>query len=143
MAYREQLVHELRGDLEGAALRAALGMLLERHDLLAAGVHHRGLAEPHWRVVEPGAVAVPYEVRDLTDCSTATAELQLWRFATADRRRGFDLERPPLWRCTHLQLPGRRHALVFTYHHMLLDGWSMPLLLRELSTCYAAACSGQ
>ncbi|MGE3175066.1 MAG: amino acid adenylation domain-containing protein [Planctomycetota bacterium] len=137
LAYRELLVHEFEGELDDEALAAALGGLLRRHELLRAQMAWRDLAQPLWVVWPDGAVALPLRRRE----ARGDPEF-LRRFAAADRRAGFELGAAPLWRCTHVRLASDRHALVFTYHHALLDGWSMPLLLAELVRGYAAARAG-
>ena len=54
-----------------------------------------------------------------------------------DRAERFDLTAPPLLRFTLVRLGGREHRLVFTNHHILMDGWSVPVLVQELLTLYA------
>ncbi len=139
-AYTEQLVHEFEGAFDHAALSTALQLLQRRHALLRAAMVWRDVPEPIWRVHR--TVALPLRERDATAMLPVAAAALLRRFAAADRRFGFDFATAPLWRCTHVRLPERRHALVFTYHHTLLDGWSMPLLLAELVRVYAAALVG-
>ncbi len=58
---------------------------------------------------------------------------------TADRRQGFDLTAPPLLRFTLVRLGERRQTLALTSHHILLDGWSGPLLVRDLLALYRGA----
>ena len=60
------------------------------------------------------------------------------RVAAEERGRRFDLAVPPLLRFVLIRLAPGRHHLVLTHHHILLDGWSMPLLARELFTIYTA-----
>ena len=56
---------------------------------------------------------------------------------TQDRAERFDLASPPLLRCTLIRLAADQHRLVLTSHHILMDGWSMPILVQELLTLYA------
>ncbi|GAA3188021.1 hypothetical protein GCM10020255_085630 [Rhodococcus baikonurensis] len=60
------------------------------------------------------------------------------RALAEDRARLFDMARAPLIRFTLIALTSEKFTLVLTNHHILLDGWSMPLLIRELATLYAA-----
>ncbi|MEC7583122.1 MAG: amino acid adenylation domain-containing protein [Planctomycetota bacterium] len=140
-AYMEQLVHVVEGSLRPEAVHTALTELQRRHVLLRAELVWQGLDQPHWRTGR--AVATPFAVRDIQGQSPTEAREFLDRFTQADRRAGVDLGRAPLWRCTQVRMPQGRHALVFTYHHVLMDGWSMPLLLAELNAAYQAACEGQ
>ncbi|MER7007730.1 amino acid adenylation domain-containing protein [Dactylosporangium sp. NPDC000555] len=126
----QQLV-QLAGPLDADRLRAAADRLLERHPNLAAAfrpvgdgsvvaVHTAGIRAP-WRYVElPG-----------------TAELD--GIAAADRARPFDLAEPPAMRFTLVRLAADRHVLVHTVHHILADGWSVPVMLDDLLAGYAGA----
>ncbi|WP_406383458.1 amino acid adenylation domain-containing protein [Streptomyces sp. NBC_01618] len=134
--YTVQLVFDLEGELDAAALRAAAEALLRRHPNLRAGFRHEGLS----RTVQvvPQTVELPWTETDLsaeTDPDRQSAELD--RLVAADRAERFDLTRPPLLRCALFRLGERRHSLVLTKHHILMDGWSMPVLVRELFELYA------
>ncbi|WP_167538389.1 amino acid adenylation domain-containing protein [Streptomyces albofaciens] len=125
--YLVQFVFELGGTLDPAALRDALHRLLLRHPQLAAGVRHG----PSGR---PALMAVP----DVTvEWQEVPAHQDLERHLEADRMRRFDLTSPPLVRAALLRRADDRHTFVLTTHHLLLDGWSMPILVRELFSLYA------
>ncbi|GDY48199.1 hypothetical protein SANT12839_090810 [Streptomyces antimycoticus] len=134
--YVVQDTMDLEGDLDPEALRAACRTLLRRHANLRAGFRYAGLRRPVQFI--PHEVPLPWEELDLAalteDERTAAAD----RVLEADRRRRFDLNKPPLMRFTLLRLGDRRHRFVLTNHHILLDGWSRPMLLRELLALYAA-----
>ncbi|WP_367126086.1 amino acid adenylation domain-containing protein [Streptomyces phytohabitans] len=125
--YLVQFVFDLHGALDPAALRDALHRLLRRHPQLSAGVRPGGSGRPV-QVVEPDAVPQWRE-------TAAPADLE--GFLEADRQRRFDLARPPLVRAALLRRSGERHTFVLTTHHLLLDGWSMPVVVRELFSLYA------
>src|SRR5262245_39838212 len=68
----------------------------------------------------------------------ASRRAALWSFSLAQyRSEGFDLARPPLIRFALIRLAADQHRLVLTHHHLLMDGWSLPVLVRELFTLYA------
>ncbi|GAA2265369.1 hypothetical protein GCM10010145_42900 [Streptomyces ruber] len=126
--YLVQFVLELGGTLDAVALRDALHRLLRRHPQLSAGVRQNPSGRPVQVVVPDAAV----EWRELP------AHEDLERFLEHDRRRRFDLATPPLVRAALLpHRDGGRHTFVLTTHHLLLDGWSMPILIRELFALYA------
>ncbi|MEV6447950.1 amino acid adenylation domain-containing protein [Amycolatopsis sp. NPDC051716] len=122
--YTVQLVVDLAGTVDARRLRAAGQALLDRHENLRAAFHADGPVQ-----VIPRTVALPWEEVD------ATGD-ELGDLVAAQRARGFDPAVPPLLRMLLVHLGGPRHRLVITSHHMLLDGWSIPVLLRELFAGY-------
>ncbi|MET9173280.1 amino acid adenylation domain-containing protein [Streptomyces misionensis] len=132
--YTVQTVLDLEGPLDAEALRGAGQALLERHPNLRAGFHHRGAGQPVQIV--PRAVRLPWEEIDLSGLPDGARQERLTALTEEARLRRFDLDRPPLVRFLLLRQGGQRHRLVVTQHHLLLDGWSMPLFLRELVTLY-------
>ncbi|WP_030799834.1 non-ribosomal peptide synthetase [Streptomyces sp. NRRL S-337] len=133
--YTLQVSADLVGPLDPAALERAMAALLHRHPQLAAGFRYRDAGDPV-AVLREG-VTVPLTRADCRALSGREREAQLSRLAAADRERHFDLARPPLMRWTLVRLDDQRHRLIWTLHHILVDGWSMPVLVRELLTCYA------
>ncbi|MFC5955327.1 amino acid adenylation domain-containing protein [Streptomyces pratens] len=132
--YTGQVVLTLDGALDADALRRACGALLERHDALRACFTDRGLDRPVQVVVD--AVEVPFAAVDLTAYAVEDRDAAWERLLADDRARRFDLERPPLVRFTLVRTGEERHRLVMTNHHILWDGWSSAVLLRELLTGY-------
>ncbi|WP_367127666.1 amino acid adenylation domain-containing protein [Saccharothrix sp. HUAS TT1] len=128
-AYTVQFTFDLVGALDADRLRDAAQALLDRHPNLRAAVVHDGLPAPV--VAVPGHVVLPWREVPVSTEDDATA------VAEADRAAGFDLAAPPLLRLTLLRFAADRHRLVLTNHHVLLDGWSMPLLATELFARYA------
>ena len=61
----------------------------------------------------------------------------------ADRERGFDFAHPPLMRLTLIRVEEDEHWLIWSHHHALLDGWSMPILVNGLLSCYGALSQGR
>ncbi|UZI32654.1 non-ribosomal peptide synthetase [Streptomyces sp. VB1] len=126
--YNVQLGIDLEGPLNAGTLREAAEALLSRHGNLRAGVRQpdRG---GHVQVVR-ARVELPWEEADAADDAEAD------RLAREDRSRRFDLEEAPLLRFTLVRLGEERYRFLFTTHHLLLDGWSMPLVMQELFTLY-------
>ncbi|NGO71810.1 condensation domain-containing protein, partial [Streptomyces boncukensis] len=126
--YAVQLVLDLAGPLSPDALRGAAAGLLERHPNLRSAFRYRRNGEPVQIV--PRAVELPWTERDAPDAQEAR------RITDADRVRPFDVARPPLLRFTLIRTGPAAHRLVLTAHQLLFDGWSMPLLVRELFALY-------
>ncbi|MGW2389357.1 amino acid adenylation domain-containing protein [Streptomyces lydicamycinicus] len=130
--YGVQMVLALDGPLRPDLLKASVAALLTRHPNLRAGFRQRANGQP-FQVIHR-EVPLPWEELDLT--AQDDAPRRLAEFLTADRARRFPLDRPPLMRFTLVRLGPDRHRLVVSNHHLLLDGWSTPILVRELFTLY-------
>ncbi len=145
--YVEQLVLNIEGTLNAAALRASWQTLLDRHPSLRAGFRQMPGVEQPLQVIARNAT-LPWREEDLTALDQDAALVQAERLGSEERAGGtsqaprawgrFDLARPPLLRVMLLHTGPRRHQMVVTLHHILLDGWSLPILMRELWTCYEA-----
>ena len=134
--YAVQLVLGLEGSLNGGKLRAAGEAVLRRHSNLRACFYHGDLSQPV-QVVVP-EVALPWCELDLSGFEEWERQEQLARFLSEDRARRFDLGAAPLLRFTLIRLAAGQHQLVMTNHHILMDGWSLPVLLGELFEFYAS-----
>ncbi|MFJ2705333.1 amino acid adenylation domain-containing protein [Streptomyces sp. NPDC087428] len=124
--YLVQELLELDGSVDPDRLRGALQLLLDRHPLLRASFRQLPGGEVVQRLA--GQVTLPWRQAD-------TAETTLDDLLRADRAERFDLARPPLLRAT-LVRDGHRHRLLLTLHHIVADGWSVSVLLRELTAAY-------
>ncbi|HEY8546782.1 MAG TPA: condensation domain-containing protein, partial [Acidimicrobiales bacterium] len=137
--YMVQLVLQLGGRVEQPRLERALAALLRRHPNLRAGFTTTAAGTTVQAVAR--GVAVPTRRVDLPAGSDEADEAaELLRVAEHDRTTRFDLTRPPLLRATVVR-PARAGAgdtLVLTAHHLVVDGWSMPLLMGELQALYLA-----
>ncbi|CAM5564418.1 Non-ribosomal peptide synthetase OS=Streptomyces fumanus OX=67302 GN=GCM10018772_70860 PE=4 SV=1 [Streptomyces fumanus] len=131
----QHAVH-LDGPLDPAVLRASWEALLRRHANLRAAFPRRRAGAPVQMIVR--APALPWREADLSDRPLPEAEAEADRLATEERARGFDLAVPPLLRLLLIRLDGSRYRLLVTMHHIVLDGWSLPVLFHELSQVYAA-----
>jgi hypothetical protein len=132
--YTVQLELTLSGRLDGGRLRAAAGALLDRHAVLRAGFAHEGLSRPV-QVIVP-RVEVAWRELDLSGLDGAERERQLAGFLAQDREQRFELRSAPLIRFGLVRLSGAEHRLVVSNHHLVLDGWSTPVLVEELLRLY-------
>nr|WP_225726860.1 non-ribosomal peptide synthetase [Nocardia sp. JCM 34519.1] len=134
--YRVQLVIHLAGRVDADRMRAAGQALLDRHAGLRAGFVTGATGEPVQLVV--AGVAVPWQELDLRTLSDAARAAALDRFLTDDLHRPFAFDRPPLLRLALVRTEPERAELVLTSHHLLIDGWCLSILLRELLSHYAS-----
>ncbi|MEV4770082.1 amino acid adenylation domain-containing protein [Micromonospora humida] len=132
--YTAQLTLELTGRLDPAALRRAARDLLTRHPHLGAAFRQR-LTGPPVQVIGDG-VEPPWQEVDLSALPAGQAQAEAARIADTQRRRRFDPARPPLLRFSLVRLGAERYRLDFTHHHILLDGWSLSLVVRDLIALY-------
>ncbi|HEX6040943.1 condensation domain-containing protein, partial [Longimicrobium sp.] len=136
-AYNVPYALRVRGGLDVAALRRGLDALVARHESLRTTVgEHEG--EPVQVIGPPRAVPLP--VADLR--AAPDAETLAHRLAAAEAARPFDLARGPLLRALLLRLDEHDHVLCVTLHHVVSDGWSMGVMVREVSALYAAFARG-
>ena len=105
-----------------------------RHPILRTGFAWQDQTQPLQIVVRD--LTVPMTRQDWRGVAVAERGEKLRAFLDADRRQGFRLSKPPLLRLALLHGEGE-HTLVWTHHHILMDGWFRPLLLRELFLLYA------
>ncbi|MFD8519481.1 amino acid adenylation domain-containing protein [Streptomyces capillispiralis] len=133
--YVMQLGMDIDGPLDVPALRSAARALLQRHGNLRAGFRDGG-ARPLQFV--PIQVDLPWRDVDLSEVPEPEREAALREVTERDRAARFDLHHPPLLRFTVVRTAPLRHRLLVTNHHILLDGWSAPVLVRELFELYAA-----
>ncbi len=138
--YVEHLSFTVAGGLDLAAFRGAWQDALDRHPILRSAFLWEGLAEP-LQVVR-GGVAVPWRELDWSGLGEEERRRRLAGLLAEDRRQGFDLSRAPLLRLTAIREGEDLHRFVWCHHHVLLDGWSIPLLLEDVLTLYQARLAG-
>ena len=133
--YTGRIWMDLEGALDVPALHRSANNLLARHETLRAGFTHDALGNPLQVVHEQ--LDVPWTEVDLSSLDELTQEAEVLRLLEAEQLTKFDPERPPLLRFVVIKLGPALHRLVLTNHHLVLDGWSIPVLLRELFAGYA------
>ena len=138
-AYNFLLAARLEGELDLAALRAAFRHLVGRHETLRTTFALRG-GEPR-QLIAP-ALDLPLPCHDLRDLPAPERERAAQARLRAELARPFDLAAGPLLRAEVLRLGEREHLAVVALHHIICDGWSLGVLLRELGEAYAAAAGG-
>lgn len=138
-AYHVFAYYRLDGALDVAALERAFARVVDRHDALRTSFDEQA-GEPRQTI----ATAVDFKLArvDLTPLPPALREAEAQRLNEVETARPFDLSRPPLLRATLLQLDRDRYHLLVVMHHIVSDAWSIGVLMRELSQCYAALSEG-
>ncbi|MEA2601554.1 MAG: hypothetical protein QOF89_2546 [Acidobacteriota bacterium] len=130
---------EIAGRLDTEALAASLREIVRRHEALRTTFAAR--PDGPVQVIHP-RMAVDLPVIDLRALPAAGRLAAAQRLATEEARRPFDLARGPLLRALLLRLEEERTLAVLTVHHIVSDGWSMGVLVREIAALYPALTAG-
>ena len=138
--YFEQLNCLLEGHVSVTAVNQAWQTLIDRHPILRTAIVTKGQTEPVQVVFRNISFEVAQE--DWRGLSVSAQNSRLEEFLAADKRQGFAINRPPLMRVTLIRLSETSWRLIWSHHHLLLDGWSMPSLMREFFVLHKAACDG-
>ncbi|MFF4732254.1 amino acid adenylation domain-containing protein [Streptomyces mirabilis] len=134
--YHIQMAFQLSGRVDPERMRRSGQALLDRHIGLRAAFADR--ADGDVVQVIPETVTLPWRYLDLSAAGEAERTETFERFLAQDRTDYFDTSAPPLFRLTLADLGPDRTELVLTFHHLLFDGWSTPLLMQDLLLLYAA-----
>ncbi|MFJ9426302.1 amino acid adenylation domain-containing protein [Streptomyces sp. NPDC101249] len=134
--YTGQLVARLEGPLDADRMRAAAEALVARHANLRAAFRTQRSGRPV-QVVRT-EVRTPWRTSDLSALPRPEREDAFERLLAADLGTPFDLARPPLLRFHLVAFGARDHRLLLSSHHLLWDGWSAPILVRELFQLYTS-----
>jgi non-ribosomal peptide synthase protein (TIGR01720 family) len=137
----EQWQFRLEGRLDPALLRTAFEQAIARHSILRTGFVTSENGEPIQIVMRD--VVLPWCEQDWRHSDTNTRRSALQRELEQDARTGLDPSRPPLMRINLLRLADDEWRLLWTTHHLCIDGWSWPRLFKEIAETYAASSSGR
>nr|UXE46114.1 gramicidin S synthase 2 [uncultured bacterium] len=139
--YVEQFVCRLRGELDRSALRESWHRLVARHPALRTTVHWTDLGGSY-QVIHCRAEH-PWDDQDWRVLASLEQDQQLANYLDSDRRRGFIPSRPPLSRLALFRLGEDVHQLVWSIHHVVIDGWCLSVLLHEILHIYEAIRGGR
>src|SRR5262245_7042254 len=134
--YLEQLTCTINGQLDAAVLQQAWQLIIDRHSVLRVAFLWDGVDQPVQ--IAHRKVRLPWQEHDWRSLPQDLQMAKLDDFLRADRARGFNLTQVPAMRCALIRIVDDSYQFIWSHHHILLDGWSIPLLLRELSELYDA-----
>ena len=133
-AYNIAAALRLRGELDVPRLQAAFNTVVARHEVLRTSYPQSEDGDPHAAMLQ--ALDLPMPVLDLSALPPGRQAAQVAALSSEQRGRAFDLSQAPLLRAQLLHLAPHEHVLLFCVHHMVFDGWSEAVLLRELGAAY-------
>lgn len=138
--YVVQLSYRIAGNLNVEAFAHAWHEVMARHQVLCTSFHAD--RDKPLQIVHRN-VELPWAEYDWRSLSAEKQREELESLLKDDRERGFDPARPPLMRLMLISLAEDSYQFVWSFHHLLLDGWSMPLLHKDILLLYNAYCQGQ
>jgi amino acid adenylation domain-containing protein len=134
--YFVQTSYTIRGELNAAALEAAGQAVLEQHPVLRTTPVWEGRAKPVqivWRDVK-----LPFPLYDWRDLTSDEQQRRFDSLLLEDFERGFTLTQPPLMRHALVRLSDNVYKYILSHHHLLLDGWSSAVVMKEMLLAYEA-----
>ncbi|MBE9060862.1 non-ribosomal peptide synthetase [cf. Phormidesmis sp. LEGE 11477] len=137
-AYIVQVSYTLKGELNREAFDQAWQQMANRHTILRSAFVWKNIKVPVQVVGHQ--VNVPIHWHQWKMLGTEVQKQQLSELLVSDRAQGFNLSHAPLMRINAIQIGLNHYKVVWTHHHILLDGWSLPKLLKEWIVYYQATC---
>ena len=139
--YITQMDWSLEGELNHDAFQQAWNALLMQFDILRTSFHQSLNGKPIQCLHH--TLNIPWTFHDWQKLTPEEQQQAFAQLKTQDQHQAFDLEQAPLMRLCLIQETSNRYRLFWTSHHLLLDGWSMPLLYRQLMLNYEALVQGK
>lgn len=137
-AYFQQSSFRVEGSLNTDAMKTALQALVARHDALRTVFKYDRVELPLQIVLKECPAVMAYE-----DLRNKDTETEVRRLRHQERKRNFDLLKEPQLRLTIAQVADNVYELIWSYHHIMMDGWSMRIVMNEFLQLYQAAINGQ
>jgi amino acid adenylation domain-containing protein len=131
----------LTGEIDIPAFQNAWRQTIKRHPVLRTSFYWGKLEKPMQVVYRDADLSI--QEHDWSDLSEADRQPRLEEFIKEDRARGFDLAKAPLMRLALIRTAPQSYRLVWTFHHILLDGWSSSHVLQDSARFYESACQGR
>ena len=138
--YNMPLAFQINGPLDVTALEHSLNQIIRRHETLRTVFAEQGR---QLQQTIQSRLRLPLKVEHLPATSAQKAQAWVEQICRQEAASGFDLARGPLLRVRLLRLFVDEHVLILVMHHIVSDGWSIGVLLRELSDFYESYSRGQ
>ncbi|MEH1944123.1 MAG: amino acid adenylation domain-containing protein [Nostoc sp.] len=139
--YFEQLLCILSGKLNFSAFQKAWEQVVARHSVLRSSFYWEEIEKPLQMVNKQ--VDLPWVQMDWRHLTPDEQQIHLEEFLSSDRQKGFNVTQAPLMRFTIIQLGEETYQFIWSHHHILFDGWSMQIILKEVLAFYEATQRGE
>ncbi|HEX2202014.1 MAG TPA: non-ribosomal peptide synthase/polyketide synthase [Longimicrobium sp.] len=140
-AYTEQLAMDMRGPLHVEAFARAWQKAVDRHPALRTGFVWENVPNPLQVVYRQAKV--PTEILDWRHLAAPEREARIETLLKDDRAAGFDMAKAPLLRIKLIRTGEKEHFFLLSFHHILIDGWSLPLVMMDMGAAYEAELTHQ
>uniref|UniRef100_UPI001141ED0F condensation domain-containing protein n=1 Tax=Lacrimispora amygdalina TaxID=253257 RepID=UPI001141ED0F len=135
-AYFEQAVITLKGSVDKDAFERAFGQVILRHDILRTAFIYEKVDKPVQVVLKDRTSKMDY--KDISLLSEGQKKSYLEECMAGDRKKGFDLTYEPLVRIMLIKVSEETYHLIWSFHHIIMDGWCLPIVFKELLESYKA-----
>jgi amino acid adenylation domain-containing protein len=139
-AYNLSRALQLQGVLNITALEQSLNEIIRRHEVLRTTF--TSVDEQQVQVINSHC-SIKIPIINLEDLSTEAREVEVEKLLKQQAQQSFDLSTAPLLNILLLQLAAQEYVLIFTIHHIIADGWSAGLIVRELAALYESFCTNK
>ncbi len=138
--YIEQMSMDLTGDINIAAFEAAWQKVVDRYSILRTFFVWKNRENPLQIVLKQ--VLIPWHNLDWRELPTIEQEQQLKQLLLSQRQKGFDFNQAPLMNCTIIRLGDENYKFIWNHHHILIDGWCLSIIFKEVLSFYEAQLQG-
>ncbi|MFQ4145491.1 condensation domain-containing protein [Chlorogloeopsis sp. ULAP02] len=139
--YFIQISYTLCGNLDIAAFERAWQTVVDRHTALRTGFYWEEIDKPLQVVYKQ--VKVPLKYYDWRGIESVAQQEELKTFVVSDRKLGFDLSQESLMRLHLIRLTDNSYEFIWSKHHLIMDGWSIPVVLKDFVQIYETLCQSQ
>ncbi|MEZ4823673.1 MAG: condensation domain-containing protein, partial [Ignavibacteria bacterium] len=136
-AYNISNLFEIAGNLNSEAFRSAFKEVMERHEILRTVFVEKN-GEPYQKILSYESTGFEIFEKDLT--GSENAEVIIKKYRDEDVKKVFDLETGPLIRIYLFRISEEKHFVLFNIHHIISDGWSKGILIKEFLRLYNSIC---
>ncbi len=140
VAYVEQFFFNIVGSFDPAIFEESINELILRHDILRTIFNTDIPEQPLQVVLKHRPIKLHYV--SILDLNESDQQVYIDKLKQEDRESGFDLHQGPLMRVSLVQTIDNAYTILWTFHHILMDGWSIPLLTQEVFRIYQCKYEG-
>ncbi|WP_432408907.1 amino acid adenylation domain-containing protein [Wukongibacter sp. M2B1] len=135
-AYFEQMDISIKGSLDVECMERSFNSIIERYDVFRTIFVHEKVRTPMQVVMRERRLKIDF--KDVTDLSYEYKEGFIEEFKAKDREKGFNLSRDMLMRVSILRIDNNLYRLIWSFHHIIMDGWCLGIILKDLFEIYGA-----